>query len=280
MDEVEHLYVTDLDGTLLNAEQELSLFGEEVITSFINSGGLFSFATARSLTSVQKYIDALNIRLPVVLYNGGFIYDPTRAEYLVQNYLPGELVPEVLTVLYGANLNPFVHAEKRPGEPRVYFRTVSNEGEKVYINGRLSRNDPRLRVTHNFAEAIETQVIEVAAIGSEEVIAACMPLIQNLPGIQCYFTEDVYCPGYFWLEVVHRQATKEQGVAFVKSYVGAEKLTCFGDNLNDLSMFGVADYAYAVANAHAEVKLAASGLIESNKDDGVARFLSTLTNAE
>lgn len=120
------------------------------------------------------------------------------------------------------------------------------------------------------------QVIEITAIGSGEAIASCVHLIKGITGIQYYYTEDVYCPGYFWLEVVHHRATKEQGVAFVKSYVDAEKLICFGDNLNDLSMFSLADYTYAVANAHTEVKLAASGLINSNEEDGVARFLYDL----
>jgi len=50
-------------------------------------------------------------------------------------------------------------------------------------------------------------------------------------------------------------------------------MVVFGDNLNDLSMFQVADERYAVANAVQELKEIATGVIESNDNDGVARWL-------
>ena len=53
-----------------------------------------------------------------------------------------------------------------------------------------------------------------------------------------------------------------------------DKLVCFGDNLNDLSMFEGADECYAVSNAHESVKQIATGIIDSNNNDGVARFLA------
>jgi hypothetical protein len=47
----------------------------------------------------------------------------------------------------------------------------------------------------------------------------------------------------------------------------------FGDNLNDLPMMEVADYAVAVDNAFDEVKAAADMVIGPNYDDSVARFI-------
>ena len=43
--------------------------------------------------------------------------------------------------------------------------------------------------------------------------------------------------------------------------------------MNDLPMFEISDEAYAVANAVDELKAAATGIIESNEDDGVAKWL-------
>ena len=47
----------------------------------------------------------------------------------------------------------------------------------------------------------------------------------------------------------------------------------FGDAVNDLPMFEASDECYAVANAVDELKAAATGIIESNVDDGVAKWL-------
>ena len=47
----------------------------------------------------------------------------------------------------------------------------------------------------------------------------------------------------------------------------------FGDGDNDLSMFAVADEAYATANADDEVKALATRVIGHHDEDGVAQFL-------
>jgi len=47
----------------------------------------------------------------------------------------------------------------------------------------------------------------------------------------------------------------------------------FGDGLNDIPMFEIADEAYAVAGALDELKQHATGIIGSNEEDAVANFL-------
>ena len=51
------------------------------------------------------------------------------------------------------------------------------------------------------------------------------------------------------------------------------RVVSFGDAVNDLPMVEISDEAYAVANAVDELKAVATGIIESNEDDGVAKWL-------
>lgn len=67
---------------------------------------------------------------------------------------------------------------------------------------------------------------------------------------------------------------------FLKEYLQADELISFGDNLNDLPMFEVSDYCYAVENADILVKQAATGVIKSNMDNGVALFLEEYFNGK
>ena len=53
----------------------------------------------------------------------------------------------------------------------------------------------------------------------------------------------------------------------------------FGDALNDLPMFSIADEAYAVANALDVVKEAATKVIGSNDEDAVAEYLSAVAQS-
>ena len=52
-----------------------------------------------------------------------------------------------------------------------------------------------------------------------------------------------------------------------------DKIVVFGDSVNDIPMFKIADEAYAVENALSELKTFATEIIDSNEKDGVAEFL-------
>lgn len=47
----------------------------------------------------------------------------------------------------------------------------------------------------------------------------------------------------------------------------------FGNGKNDIDMFQVADESYAVENACDELKKYATGIIDSNDNDGVAKWI-------
>ena len=68
-------------------------------------------------------------------------------------------------------------------------------------------------------------------------------------------------------------ASKANAVRELKEKLGCEKLVVFGDGKNDLDMFHAADEAYAVQNADKELKAAATAIIGSSNEDGVAKWL-------
>ena len=68
------LYISDLDGTLLDKKAKLSRHSEELIKRFIENGGLFSVATARSQSAVS-ILSRLDIRIPSIHLNGVLMYD-------------------------------------------------------------------------------------------------------------------------------------------------------------------------------------------------------------
>ena len=76
------LYVTDLDGTLLNRQDRISPFSVRVINELVDKGLLFTYATARSLVSASKVTEGLSTEIPVIAYNGAFIIQPSTGEIL------------------------------------------------------------------------------------------------------------------------------------------------------------------------------------------------------
>ena len=70
-----------------------------------------------------------------------------------------------------------------------------------------------------------------------------------------------------------QEVSKANAIKQLQSMLQCKKLVVFGDGKNDMDMFQIADEAYAVANAHEELKKYATGIILSNNEDGVAKWL-------
>ncbi len=88
----------------------------------------------------------------------------------------------------------------------------------------------------------------------------------------CIFQQDIYS-GEQWLEIIPKHVSKANAILQVKELLNVDYVVAFGDGMNDIEMFEVADECYAVENAVDELKKIATGIIESNEEDGVARWL-------
>ena len=63
-----YVIYTDLDGTLLNDEKEVSVENRKAIEYFIENAGRFSIATGRAFEATEKYIKGLDIDIPAIVY--------------------------------------------------------------------------------------------------------------------------------------------------------------------------------------------------------------------
>ena len=60
------LVVSDLDNTLLTAEKGIPEYNIEMIKKFQELGGNFTVATGRSIESVARYLDQLELSTPAI----------------------------------------------------------------------------------------------------------------------------------------------------------------------------------------------------------------------
>ncbi len=98
-------------------------------------------------------------------------------------------------------------------------------------------------------------------------------MLLGIQGLDMVMYKDIYDEEAYLLEVYSDKATKAKGLEKLKRMKGFDEIICFGDHLNDLNMFKLADEAYAVANAVEEVKEGATEVIGDNESDSVARFI-------
>ena len=64
------LYVSDLDGTLLDGDGQLPEDSVKRLNQLIDKGLNFTIATARNYDSAYPLLKGLNLKYPVILFNG------------------------------------------------------------------------------------------------------------------------------------------------------------------------------------------------------------------
>lgn len=268
-----NLYISDLDGTLLNSEQVISKTSVKIINELIESGLNFTIATARSYEASKNILKPLNLKLPIILNNGAFVYDPVSGKNIVENYLHYDTVNFILQHYSFRNISPFISTVDSNGNKKIFYKGIFNEGQEIYINSRKRQGDKRLTKVRNFLELEQYNIINIFAIERKGILDYSHELFAKTINVSLHYTEEIYSKGFFWLEATNCNADKRAAAKFLKEYLKSDKLICFGDNLNDEPLFKIADEKYAVRNAYRELKDLATGIIDSNNEDGVAKFL-------
>ena len=264
------LYLSDLDGTLLNQKTELTSKTVSILNGLMEQGLCFSIATARSRSSALPIIHKLNLTCPAIFHNGTFLMNPGTGEILsAELFSPGQR-QTIRSLLNRHRLHPVCYAFLEGRERLSYCAGEQNEGMEYYLHKR--REDPRMRECCSEEELYDGEIYYFTCIGSREELSPVYEEVRRLKGFRCVFQQELYRPEY-WLEIMPENASKAHGMQKVKEWLHCDRVVVFGDALNDLPMFKAADEAYAVANAAEELKQAATGIIGSNEEDGVADWL-------
>lgn len=267
------LYISDLDGTLLNSKCEITRFTADTINSLVGGGILFSFATARSLSTALKVTKGIDCRLPMIIYNGAFIAEHKSGKTLLSNYFYGGET-EILPALLDAGISPIVYSVQDGVEKFSYVFDDLTPAAAEFVKSRRgdSRNNPVLSKN----ELQNGRIFYFTCIGSEEKL---LPLYKKFSEkYRCVYSKDIYT-GAQWLEIMPKGATKANSALKLKKMLGCDSIVAFGDSENDLDLFAAADECYAVENAVPELKERATAVIGSNNDDAVAKFLLKRFNA-
>lgn len=271
-----HLFITDLDGTLLKNDATLSEFTRKTLEGLILDGVNISLATARSIVSVRQIFGDLKIRLPVICSNGAYISDPATGLHRSVQSIPKPRDMKVLEVMKQAGFNPFICTYDN-GNDHLYLEQKLNEGMRIYRQDRIQTGDHRLRAVEDARHIMHESVICLNVIDRIEPLEELKEEVERLfPGqFQAYIYENIYETDWHWYSVYDQHSTKARAVEMLVSELGytTDNVTVFGDNLNDISMFEVAGNKVATGNAKEELKRLASEVIGTNEEDSVVKYI-------
>lgn len=268
------LFISDLDGTLLNKDAALSDYSINGINSLILKGMNFTFATARSPWSVQNILKPLNITIPAVLMNGVCIYDLNNSRFIRTEGLNRSITDELFPIIHEYKLSGFLYMIDND-KIVVYYESITTPHALAFMQERI-RQFGKIYVQtdclpeHNFGSLTTVYYTVSDRI---EVLTPFYERVKHIQGLRAEFYRDVYNRDLWFLEILSENASKGGAVDFIKRAYDFDRIIAFGDNINDLPLFSSADYCLAVENAHDEIKSKADEIIKSNTEDGVVRWL-------
>ena len=268
------LYISDMDGTLLNPAGIVSRESTEILTNLIDQGLHFTVATARTPLSALPLLSEIPIRDPMILMNGALCYDPKTRSF-----------SDAVT-LDAASMEQLARAEEASGMEGMLFSvdqgilTVSLGTVKDCMwNGYFDLE----KVAH--VQAIRQDVISASAADLLQKGVVYGLYMDNEPtkldilfehlkgsGLTVDYYKDKYTENRWCIEICSKAATKGCTVNQLREK-GYSRLIGFGDSWNDVPLFQACDEGYAVANASENLKKIATAVISSNAVDGVAEYL-------
>ena len=262
------LYVSDLDGTLLHSDETTSEYTNHIINNLTDKGMIFSYATARSLITAKKVTEGIKANIPLIVYNGAFVMDNVTEEILISNYFD-DSVNRLLDDLFRREVYPIVYAYIEGKEKFSFVPDLCTKGMNLFLDSR--KGDIRTNRVQTMDELKKGDIFYITCIDAPGKLE---PFYEKYKDVfHCVYQKDIYTKEQ-WLEIMPQSTSKSNAIRQLQNLLKCERVVVFGDGKNDIDMFELADEAYAVQNAHPNLKKYATAIIASNDDDGVAKWLA------
>ena len=272
MDLTKHLYVSDMDGTLLGPDSRVSEESAEIITSLSRRGVPVTVATARTPATVDVLLRGIVTIVPAIVMTGAALWDRERRRYINPVFLEEGVAAAVKSVFDETEVNPFIYVLDGTDRLNVYHRREMNRQEERFYQERRHLEGKRFVLGDSRELAVPPGgSILMFAVGEARRIEAVAERLKVIDGLSVSCYRDIFNHDVANIEVFGADVSKAKAIRWLAYRIGAEKVTVYGDNLNDLPMFEVADEAVAVANAMPEVLAKADRVIGRNGESAVAR---------
>ena len=269
------LAAVDMDGTLLDDDKNFPPGMDELLDLMDERGVTFAPASGRQ---VWTLIDMFPGRpgMTVIGENGGIVM---RDGVEVSSHpVDTPTVREVIRLVREATSVPdgIDGGLVMCGKQFAYVERTDEgfvEGVMPYYHRTKRVEDQNAIIDAIEAGQIDDAIVKLAVY----VIGPVEPLAQATLA-NFADTHQYAISGANWADLQVQGVDKGSAVRDLQRFLGVERAqtAVFGDAGNDLSMMGVADLSFAMANASADVVEAARFVAPSNNEAGVIQVLRAL----
>lgn len=253
--------VSDFDGTLFSQVTGINRNTLESIDEFIKAGGTFCVCTGRMTSSIVKFYKEYGFTGYVISFNGAEISDSETGEKVYKKHVDNATCIKLLE-----------YAEKTGNRIQVYPNDVLtvekvNDDYRAYA-GRchVELCETGCPVSEIFKRTGDTSG-KVLFYTDDDRREKMYKEIRDIAGD----SYEVVCSNPEHIDVMAKGVSKGNAALKLCEMLGTdrEKMICFGDEMNDLSMIEIAGLGVVTANGNEVLKSKADLVVPSCEDGGV-----------
>ncbi|WP_299891821.1 HAD family hydrolase [uncultured Lacinutrix sp.] len=259
------LVVSDLDGTLLNSNHEVSPLFFELFKKMKLQNILFVAASGRPYYSMIDKLDSIKDDIIIVSENGALAIKNNTV--LLSNAFDSKNISEITNIVTNLKETHPVFCTRNKAYLRNTSKTLITFLNEYYSN---------YIIIDDFSK-IKEDIYKIALYNEDSSERHIYPFVKHL--------EDRYkvkVSANHWVDISENIANKGYAIKLIqeKYNISPEETMVFGDYNNDLEMLKLAKYSYAMENAHPLVKDTANFSTKSNDENGVEFILEKLVNSK
>lgn len=258
---------TDLDGTLLNKDAQISDYTMQTLRRFHDAGNLIVPASGRPISSIQEVIKGYGLADMVdyvIAYNGAVVWDCKNSKTVWEANVPRELALKIQDYAIANSLHIHTYFDEEiisiADDPEIRFYT-----RKIHMPVVITPSP----VTYKSGDV--HKVLIVILSDHERLCKMRDDLAPEFEGkLSIVFSNPKL------LEFFNINAGKGNALVELCKLLSVDIQDSFaaGDEENDISMIRAAGCGIAMLNAVDTVKDAADVITSfDNGDDGLARFI-------
>jgi Cof subfamily protein (haloacid dehalogenase superfamily) len=249
------LIALDLDGTLLDSQEEISPRNRKAIRDALDLGVRIVLVTGRGVDTPIRISRELGLNLPVICCHGALTKDFGANRTL--GHIPVPLQYAKPMIEYGEhhNLDLAIYSEE------TFYRL---HGTHLYM---ADMTGPAWKEVQSFSEILHTAPTFIRFLGTTSVEA----MRREFGDLPLHFKYETWNE-FIECAVTSRDAGKAQALARLCAdfQIESKSVLAVGDSRNDLPMLRWAGTGVAMGNALPEVRESVRYVTANNDQDGVA----------
>lgn len=271
----------DLDGTLLNSRQTISLKNVNALKN-LSKNTLPFICSGRDINDIRNILRDNGLDILIVGLNGALGYNQNQKLFDYPFDLKNiktlyNLISEYPTKIYTNQGN--YEPENYIKHLKNTFNTIGQEFPITELNYELEYEEMITSIPfQQIDDVISLPNIKIykffVFIPNREIKRLIAKKLNKLSFISIDESSETN------FEIIPLQASKGLSFQHIEDIYKLENVTRFaiGDSLNDLSLLKHADYSFAMENGHPKIKEIANEITASNDNDGVAKALAKIEN--